>query len=158
MNIGQSSPTIGGFVARMGDFFDRIGQPRVAGRLFGHLLICDPAEQSAAQLQQAIGASAGSVNTMLRRLQAAGLVERRGEVGGRRLWYKIAPGAFARALAARVPLVTELKELAEIGLEAITPGGKRAQRLLEMRDCYAFFEEEFPAVVERYESISGAPA
>ena len=144
------------FVNRVGEFFDSIGQPRVAGRLFGYLLICDPSEQTAAQLQTAIGASAGSVNTMLRQLMGAGFVERRGEPGGRRLWYRIAPGAFGRALAARVRLITQLKELAEAGL-AINSNGKRADRLLEMRDCYAFFEEEFPALVERYGSVTGAP-
>lgn len=145
------------FVNSVGEFFDSIGQPRVAGRLFGYLLICDPSEQTAAQLQTAIEASAGSVNTMLRQLMGAGFVERRGEPGGRRLWYRIAPGAFGRALAARVRLITELKELAETGLAAIDSKGKRADRLLEMRDCYAFFEEEFPALVERYGSITGTP-
>lgn len=45
-----------------------------------------------AQIGQAVSASAGSVNTMLRLLQRAGVVERRGEPGGRRLWYRIASG------------------------------------------------------------------
>ena len=157
MNMPNTKPAIIDFADNVGDFFDRIGLPRVAGRLFGYLLICDPSEQSAAQLQHAIGASAGSVNTMIRQLQAAGFVERRGEPGSRRLWYRIAPGAFGRALAARVRLVTELKDLAEAGLAAINPRSKRADRLLEMRDCYAFFEEEFPALVERYASLTGAP-
>jgi len=154
--MGKTTPPR--FAEQMGDFFERLGQPRIAGRLFGHLLICSPPEQSAAQLQDASGASAGSVNTMLRLLQQAGFVERHGEVGGRRLWYRIAPGAFSRVLKQRLQLVSELKTLAESGLKELGPRGKGKQRLREMKSCYAFFEREFPAVIERYEETLAAQA
>ncbi len=154
MNIESGAP----FSERMGDFFEGMGQPRIAGRLFGHLLICSPPEQNAAQLQEAVAASAGSVSTMLRLLQRAGFVERRGERGGRRLWYRIAPGAFSRVLTLRLQLVSELKALAEMGLEEIGPDAQGRERLEEMRSCYAFFETEFPAVLERYHATLGAEA
>ena len=142
------------FAERMGDFFDRLGLSRIAGKLFGYLLICDPPEQNAVQLKQVVSASAGSVSTMLRMLQASGFVERRSEPGGRRLWYWIAPGAFSRVLTMRMQLVSELRALAEMGLAEMKPDeiGKRGKRLREMRDCYAFFDREFPALVERYKS------
>ena len=139
----------------MGDFFDRLGQPRIAGRLFGHLLVCSPPEQNAAQLQEAVGASAGSVSTMIRMLRRVGLVDARGERGGRRRWYRIAPDAFSRTLSARVALVSELRALAEEGLDAVEPGGEGAGRLEEMRDFYAFFEQELPALIERYQASRG---
>ena len=47
-------PTANTFQERMGDFFERMGQPRIAGRLFGYLLICRPPEQNAAQLKDAV--------------------------------------------------------------------------------------------------------
>ena len=112
----MTEPVDSSFASRMGDFFDRLGQPRIAGMLFGDLLICEPPEQSAAQLQRAVAASSGSVSTMLRLLQRVGFVERRGETGGRRLWYRVAPGAFSRVLTLRMQLITELRKLAEIGL------------------------------------------
>lgn len=143
------------FHERTGDFFERLGLPRIAGRLFGYLLTCDPPEQNAAQLQEAVSASAGSVNTMLRTLRAAGFVERRGEKGGRRLWYRISPGAFSRVLEQRMQLVSELRVLAEAGLQEVGPESERADRLREMRDCYAFFEREFPMVIERYHATVG---
>lgn len=142
------------FVERVGDFFERMGQAQIAGRLFGYLLICDPAEQSAAQLQDAVGASAGSINNMLRLLQASGFVERRSEAGSRKLWYWIAPGAFSRVLIKRMQLVSELKMLAETGLAEmeVRKSNKRGDRLREMHECYEFFEQEFPALVERFHS------
>lgn len=140
------------FVERMGDLFERMGQPRIAGRIFGHLLICQPSEQNAAQLRAATGASTGSVSTMLRLLRSAGFVESRGESGGRRRWYRITPGAFSRVLKLRMQLVTELRELAELGLEEVGAEAEDTGRLREMRDCYGFFEREFPAVMARYEA------
>jgi len=143
------------FTELVGDFFERMGQPKIAGLLFGHLLICDPPEQNAFQLQKAVSASSGSVNTMLRLLQTAGFVERRSEPGSRRHWYWIAPGAFSRVLSKRLQLISELKELAETGLTSIDQDKHKhaGQRLCEMRDCYKFFEVEFPALIKKYESI-----
>ncbi len=141
----------GGFSERMGDLLERMGQPRIAGRIFGHLLVCTPPEQSAAQLRSAVDASAGSVSTMLQLLRNAGLVEARGEPGSRRRWYRVSPGAFARVLAVRMRFVTELENLAEMGLREIDRDTD-PERLLEMRDCYAFFSREFPALLERYRS------
>ena len=142
------------FTELMGDFFERIGQPRIAGLLFGHLLICEPPEQNSSQLQKAVSASAGSINTMLRQLQTSGFVERRSEPGSRRLWYWIAPGAFSMVLTKRMQMVTELKNLAEIGLAEIDTDKKKKEgnRLREMRDCYKFFETEFPTLIQRYNS------
>jgi hypothetical protein len=148
----MSEPT---FVDRMGDLFDQIGHPRIAGKLFGYLLICDPPEQNAAQIREAVGASAGSVNTTLRLLQGVGFVERRGEPGSRRLWYRIAPGAFARVLTIRMQLVSQLRAMAEMGLAEVGQHSARASRLREMRDCYAFFEQDFPALLERYHASLG---
>ena len=144
------------FVERVGDFFERMGQAQIAGRLFGYLLICDPAEQSAAQLQDAVSASAGSINNMLRLLQASGFVERRSEAGSRKHWYWIAPGAFSRVLSQRMQLVSELKILAETGLAEmeLSKSNKRGERLREMYDCYEFFEQEFPALVKQFDSRS----
>ena len=150
----MSEPNEKAFAERMGDFFDRLGLPRIAGKLFGYLLVCDPPEQNADQLKEFVSASAGSVSTMLRMLQLSGMVERRSEPGGRRLWYWIAPGAFSRVLTMRMQLVGELSALAETGLAEmkLTGRGKRGERLREMRDCYAFFDREFPVLVERYKS------
>ncbi|RLA05493.1 MAG: MarR family transcriptional regulator [Gammaproteobacteria bacterium] len=146
------------FVEQMGSFFERIGQPKIAGLLFGHLLICNPPKQSAAQLQKAVSASVGSVNTMLRLLQTSGFIERRSEAGSRKQWYWISPGAFSKVLSKRMQLISELKNLAEAGLSEIdqnenTPVG---QRLREMKDCYSFFEIEFPALIDKYQSMKEA--
>ncbi len=62
-------------------FFEEMGFPRMAGRILGWLLICDPPEQSAGQLAGVLQASKGSLSTMTRLLIQMGLVERVGLPG-----------------------------------------------------------------------------
>lgn len=138
------------FVDRMGDTFDEMGIPRIAGRLFGWLLICEPPEQSSAQLAEAVEASAGSVSTMMRLLERGGLAERIGQPGSRKVWYRIRPDAFEAVLMQRVRQVTGLRELAEEGIRELEQEGRQAERLREMRRFYAFFERELPALVAKY--------
>lgn len=141
------------FTDAMGEFFANLGLTRTGGHIFAHLLICDPPEQSASDIMEATGASAGAINTMLRQLIGVGLVERRGEAGSKRLWYSVPPGAFTRMVVARLGVVTELRELAELGLEGLDQNPVRARRLKEMRKCYRFFEREFAELVERYSRL-----
>jgi hypothetical protein len=47
------------------------GLPPITGRILGWLMICDPAEQSAGQIDEAIGASRASLTANIRQLTAA---------------------------------------------------------------------------------------
>lgn len=148
----SDEPGVAAFVRSMGDLFDRIGAPPIAGRIFGWLLVCEPVEQDAAGIAAAAQASAGSISTMSRQLLQAGLVERRTAPSSRRHLYRVREDAFRRMLLERVRLTSELVRLADEGLEAVGRGGERAKRLEAMRSFYAFFERELPELVRRYES------
>lgn len=139
------------FVERMGDFMAQAGQPRIAGRLLGWLLVCEPPEQSADQLIEATGASKGSVSTMLRLLQATGCVETGGRSGERRTYYRIRPEMWSEMLRSQLEKMSELKTIAEEGLAMMAAAPEEARGRLEgMRALYAFFEGEWPALVDRW--------
>lgn len=145
------------FVERMGDFLAQAGQPRIAGRLLGWLLVCDPPEQSADQLIEATGASRGSVSTMLRLLQATGCVETGGRSGQRRTYYRIRPEMWSEMLRTRLENMSELKTIAEEGLAMMAGTSEEARERLEgMRALYAFFEDEWPALIHRWEAQQGS--
>lgn len=63
--------------------------PPIAGRVLGWLMICEPAEQSAAEIASAIGASRASLTNSLRLVMAAGFVVKQGRAGGRTAYYRI---------------------------------------------------------------------
>ena len=64
------------FIEEVGIVFEQTGLPRMAGRVFGWLLISDPPYQSPAELAEVLMASKGSISTTTRLLLQLGLVER----------------------------------------------------------------------------------
>ncbi len=64
------------FVDRLGLFFELLGATRTMGRVYGWLLICDPAQQSVTQLADALSVSKASISTVAWQLLEGGMVER----------------------------------------------------------------------------------
>lgn len=140
------------FIEDVGIHFEEMGLPRMAGRIFGWLLVCEPSHQSAEELASVVGASKGSISSMTRLLIHSGVVERMGIPGKRGNYYRIKPGSWSELMRARMSHVTALRKLAERGLALMAeknPG--QCQRLQELRDLYAFLEKEIPALLDRHD-------
>jgi len=140
------------FIEDFGLVFEQFVLPRMAGRILGRLLLSDPPHQSTDQLTEALMASKGSISTTTRLLIQIGLIERISLPGVRHDYFCIRPSTFQHALKQDVERVTILRKLAERGLELLEDKAPLTrQGLEEMRDMYAFFEREFPALLERWE-------
>jgi len=138
------------FVEELGLVLDAAGLPRAAGRMLAWLMVCDPPEQSAEDLGNALEASTGGVSMTVRLLLQHGFVQRVGRPGVRKTYYRVAPGAWSTVMAAELANMTRLREAGEKGLALLgahTP--VRRQRLREMTDFYAFLERELPALMRR---------
>jgi hypothetical protein len=64
------------WVEQVTAYLTRDGFPPIAARILGWLLICDPPEQSAAEIAAAIGASRASLTTNMQVLTVMGVVSR----------------------------------------------------------------------------------
>ena len=65
-----------GFVEEMGMYLSSVGMTPIAGRLLAWLLICDPEQQTAADLAHDLHASRGAISGAIRQLESAGFVRR----------------------------------------------------------------------------------
>lgn len=140
------------FVEEVGIFFEQSGLPRMAGRILGWLLISDPPHQSTDELAEVLLASKGSISTVTRLLIRIGLIERVSLPGQRHDYFRIKPGAWNQLIKESLVQTTAMRQLAEHGLVLLkNKAYVNRQGLEEMRDMYAFFEREFPALVERWE-------
>ena len=156
MTKTKESTKLETFVEQLGEIFVSGGHQRITGRLFGWLLICDPPHQSAADIQEATGASKASVSTNLRLLQAGGLVERIGVPGERRAYYQMNLEAWTRDLKSRLAEISAMRRVAESGLEALgSAPAERRERLEALRAFYTFFEKEMPMLLEHWEQELG---
>ena len=68
------------FVEEVGMAFEQSNAPRMAGRIIGWLLICEPEHQTSAQIAKVLKASKGSISTMTRFLTNGGIIEKVGEI------------------------------------------------------------------------------
>jgi len=139
------------FVEEMGQFLASLGMTPMAGRMWGWLLICEPAEQTAGEIAEALHASRGAISGTARLLGNAGLVRRATKPGDRREYFSAPPEALDSMLASAASIYRQMRAIAERGLAAIAdrPASERA-RLQEFRDVMAFVEQEVPAVVDRF--------
>ncbi len=137
------------FIEEVGVLFELTGLPRMAGRILGWLLICNPPHQSTSDLAEILQASKGSISTMTRLLIQGGLVERISMPGDRRDYFCIKLGAWSAMIEQRLAQIAAIRQLAERGLEIVREEDPR-QRLQEMRDFHAFFERELPAIADRW--------
>ncbi len=140
-------------VDRIALVFEHSGLSPLAGRIVGSLLMCWPPEQSSAQLAEYLNASKGAISTTTRFLIEAGLIERVRMRGSRAMWFRVRRGMWSDLLHAEVHRVSTLRRIADEALEAMADlPEERAERLVEFRKVNAFFEEELPAVLERWDA------
>jgi DNA-binding transcriptional regulator GbsR (MarR family) len=139
------------FVEEMGQTLAGYGMTPMAGRMWGWLLICEPPEQTAAEIADALQASRGAISGTARILASAGMIKRSTRRGDRREYFSAPPETFDSFLEGAGRIYRRFREMAERGLAAMAdrPPESRA-RLQELRDVFAFVEREVPAVVDRF--------
>jgi DNA-binding transcriptional regulator GbsR (MarR family) len=126
------------------------GLPQMTGRVLGWLLVCDPAEQSAAQLAEALDASKGSISGATGMLVRARLVDRLHVRGERADRFRIRPEAWDDQV--RDQSADEARALIAQGLEALKgePAARRA-RLEELDAFYAWWQSRMPALWDEWQ-------
>jgi DNA-binding transcriptional regulator GbsR (MarR family) len=139
------------FVEAMGQFLATYGMTPMSGRLWGYLLICDPPEQTAEDVAQALHASRGAISGTVRLLDPIGFIRRTRRRGDRREYLSAPPGTFTTFVANAGTIYRRLRLVIEQGLEAISdkPPPVRT-RLTEAHEYIAYIEREIPALLDRF--------
>ena len=139
------------FVEEMGQYLSSVGMTPMAGRMLAWLLICDPAEQTAAELADMLRASRGAISGAARALETAGFVRRSRRRGDRREYFSVPAGAIHALVAGAGAIYHRLEVIAAhgIGVVADLPPPKR-ERIQEFHDFVAYVERLVPAMLEQY--------
>lgn len=135
-----------------GLLFEQAGGSRMLGRVLGVLMTSEPPERSAEGLANELGASRGSISQATRTLVQMGMVRRLARPGERRDYFRVRPNAWQETTRRQTALIGVFQEMAGRGLRLLKAGDSEAREgLEEMRDFYAFWERELPAVLERWD-------
>jgi len=147
------------YIEDFGLFADQIGLTRMAGRILGWLLICDPSHQTMNELVDALQTSKSSISTTTRMLITFGMLERVSLPGERRDYYRLVPDLWTSAIERSAQQFAGFRKMAARGLEILAdePPETR-QRLQEMNDLYTFIGREFPQILDRWREERGTIA
>lgn len=102
-------------------YLARDGVPPIAGRVLGWLMVCDPPEQSAGQITEAIGASRASLTSSLRLLSGMGFLTWRTKPGERTIYYRLADNAWSIVVRQQIAGITAFLEIARAGETLVGP-------------------------------------
>ena len=90
------------FIEDISLYFEQMGMPRMAGRILGVLLICDPPEASINDLCEQLQASKSSISTNTHLLDEMGLIERVASPVPRQMYYRFTPGGWVTFMRMRL--------------------------------------------------------
>ena len=124
------------FVEEVAVAFERMGLFRMAGRVVGWLLVCEPAHQSADELAAALQASRSSISMAMQLLQRSGAVERYPMPGSRRTYYRLTPGFWLREAEEKAAMAAKSAGRAPSSAPAINMAPKKtSDRLRASGSC-----------------------
>ena len=132
------------FIERMGLAAESDGLSRIAGRLFGALLLASE-PRSLDDFAEQLAVSKASVSTEARRLVERGVAERIGKPGDRRDYYQLTADFFAQIIRFRLTRWSALHRLAR---EMQTAGGDEPR---VVRDRMAYIDDVNAFVLGRVE-------
>ena len=138
------------FVEEMGALFERTGNGRMTGRVWGYLLIVDAEHVSAADLAEALDASPSAISGATRTLISLGLVDRIRLSGERRDYFTIHHGAILTLMRRRVDALTMARDMAARALDRFGDRDIARPHLEELYEVYSWFAAEYPGMVDRF--------
>ncbi len=147
------SPAIRQYVEEYALVIEGEGMPRMAGRIWAYLQICEPPERTAAELARELQASIGSISSMTRLLLSAELIERVSRPGERADRFRVSPESVSVLMRGSVARIARFRRMTGRGLELLAdrPETSRA-RLTAFNDIFTFFEQRMPDLVKEWEA------
>lgn len=133
-------------------FARRYGMPPMVGRLIGYLAVCDPREQSIAELAEALLASRSAIANAVSYLENLSLIERSRAAGERMDRVRINMTS-SHAMGFDVSEYAEQAELAREGLRLLAgESPERRAVLLEWAAFADFLVERMPMLKQEWET------
>jgi DNA-binding transcriptional regulator GbsR (MarR family) len=145
-------PQTAHFIERMGLALEADGLPRIAGRIFGLLLVSEDA-RSLDDLARELRVSKGSVSTNARMLEQRAVLERISRPGDRRDYYRVPTDLFRHTMAQRVARWQRFHEAIAAARTSLPIRSTEVlERLEEYEEAYAFMSQVITNALARWQA------
>lgn len=125
--------------------------PRIAGKVLGYLLVCDPPARTQTELADALSASRGSISTTTRLLEQNGWLERVSVRGERQVRYRVRPEAWSAHIEVHIQRANNLYDVAVKARDLLADQpAERTRRIDVTVDFADFWRQALPMLFERW--------
>ncbi len=131
---------------KMRKYYTASGLSPSAAKVFAWLTVCEPAAQTAEQIQAETGVSAGGVSEATIMLEKVKVVTRYRRAGERRYYYEITPAGFVASIEQRIAMSLAIRDMASEAIEVL-PGNERLHSMHRLYDLLAL---RLPAIIDEY--------
>jgi len=139
------------FVERIALAYEVDGLCRIAGRIFGLLLVSER-ELSLDEITRELAASKGSASVNTRLLEQRGFIERVSKPGDRRDYYRIMPDLFERTMEQRLAKWHRFSEIVDYGLAELDLSPTIRNRLMDFETQHENVRDVIEASLEKWRS------
>ncbi|HEV7366298.1 MAG TPA: MarR family transcriptional regulator [Gemmatimonadales bacterium] len=143
------------FIERMGLALEADGLPRIAGRIFGLLLVSEDA-RSLDDLARQLRVSKASVSTNARMLEQRAVLERISRPGDRRDYYRVPTNLFSHTMAQRVARWQRFHEaIGDARTSLPIRSAEVLERLEEYQEAYAYMSQVITEALAQWQATRG---
>lgn len=139
------------FIEESGLVLESFGMTRMAGRVFGYLMVCDEDAVSFEDIRKTLTASKGSISGTTKQLINAGLIEQVSLPGDRKTYFRVNQMHVGEILKARTHFFNEFATILSKGREIKTREDEVSEWLLEISTFYSWIRGEINKIIDRWE-------
>ena len=140
------------FIEEAGLLFEGFGMTRMAGRVFGFLIVCDEDAVSFEGIKEAIHASKGSISSTTKQLSNAGLIEKTLLPGDRKTYYRVSKDNVGSILKARLDMFIKFSSVLEKGRNLKEREDEVSEWLTEVSTFYSWVGDQINKIIDKWEN------
>jgi len=139
------------YIEETGLLFEKLGMTRMAGRIFGYLIVSDEEQASFDQIRKALQASKGSISGTVKQLLQIDMVEAVSLPGDRKTYYRIGKMKIGDILRSRMGQFTAFADALAKGEELKSIKDDTSDWLIEASTFYRWVGGQLEDIINKWE-------
>lgn len=140
------------YIEENGIFFESLGMTRMAGRVFGYLIVTDKKEASFDDIRLALKASKGSISGTTKQLINVGFLQPVSLPGDRKTYFRLNKIEVGKILESRIQFFNKFSEMISKGGSLRKKEDDLSDWLIETSTFYDWVGGEIKEIISKWES------
>jgi DNA-binding transcriptional regulator GbsR (MarR family) len=138
------------YIEEVGQFYERYGLPKMAGRILGFLMASPQEHLSFDSILEQLQASKGSISGNLKLLLTQKLIEKYMLPGNRKSHFRFSSRNIFKMLEDKISNAQSITSLYSKANDINDPESKKHVQLADVIDFYQFLEAEIPILKQKW--------